>query len=448
MSFSVSEMSSSIPSVFLDKISPRAMEKIVQCQKFVDDYCIPADEIYLSQISLDPEQRWRKVPAIMEKLKKEARSQGLWNMFLSKKYSEGAGFSNLEYGCMAEHLGKSIVAPTVTNNNAPDTGNMEILARYGTPYQKKKWLAPLLNGEIRSAFLMTEKGTSSSNALNISVSANVNDRGNYVLNGVKWFASGSGDPNCSVWLVMCKTGSLKESPYRNHTVFVLDSKKALASGKARLIRPLTVFGYDEAPHGHCEIIFDNYELENNRAEEIILHTLGGGFEVIQSRLGPGRIHHCMRTIGVAERALLTVANRANNRMIFGQKLSERELFQTAYTQSKIDIEKCRLLVLNAAHTIDIRGPKAAMREIAIAKIEVPRTVLKILDWCIQMFGAEGVSQDTPLARMYAETRTLRIADGPDEAHLGQLARYELKKFPKIEEYFKRLDHRQDAVAKL
>lgn len=441
-------MSSSIPSIFLDKISPKASEKIVQLQKYVEDYCIPADEIYLDQISQDPEQRWAKVPEIMEKLKKEARRQGLWNMFLPKKYGEGAGFTNLEYGCMAEHLGKSIVAPTATNNNAPDTGNMEILARYGTTAQKNKWLIPLLNGDIRSAFLMTEKGTSSSNALNISVSAKLNEKGNYVLNGVKWFASGSGHPNCSIWLVMCKTGSLKETPYKNHTVLIVDSKIALASGRARLIRPLTVFGYDEAPHGHCEIVFDNYEIENCKAEEVILYKLGGGFEVIQSRLGPGRIHHCMRTIGVAERALSTVANRASNRLIFGQKMSERELFQTNFTQSKIDIEKCRLLVLNAAHTIDIKGPKAAMREIAIAKIEVPRTVLKILDWCIQMFGAEGVSQDTPLARMYAETRTLRIADGPDEAHLGQLARYEIRKFPMIEESFKHSERRYEAVLKL
>lgn len=441
-------MYSQIPTIFSEKISPEAREKIAQCKDFVERYCIPADKIYLEQISPDREKRWKEVPEIIGKLKTEARKRGLWNMFLSNKYSEGAGYTNLEYGCMAEHLGRSIVAPSVTNNNAPDTGNMEILARYGTKLQKEKWLNPLLDGAIRSAFLMTEKGTSSSNALNISCSAKLNSRGKYVINGVKWFASGSGDPNCAVWLVMCKTDSSKSTPYANHTVLLIDSKRALASGNAKLVRPLTVFGYDEAPHGHCEIVFEDYEVTDADNSEIILHKLGGGFEVIQSRLGPGRIHHCMRTIGVAEQALLTVAHRANNRLIFGTRMSERESFKTAYSQYKIDVEKCRILVLNAAHTIDVKGPKGAMREIAMAKIEVPRKVLQILDWCIQMFGAEGVSQDTPLARAYAETRTLRIADGPDEAHLGQLARNNAKDFPKIEKYFEELEQSRLDVAKL
>lgn len=441
-------MDNSIPNIFLDKISPQALQKIEQCKKFVEEYCIPADEIYLNQVSTDPNKRWKEVPEIIEKLKAKSQELDLWNLFLPKRYSEGAGYTNLEYGCMAEQLGRSIVAPMATNNNAPDTGNMEILARYGTPGQKEKWLKPLLNGTIRSAFLMTEKGTSSSNALNISCSAKLNSHGNFVLNGVKWFASGAGDPHCSVWLVMCKTSSSNSNPYSNHTVLLVDAKKALATGKAKVIRPLTVFGYDEAPHGHCEIVFEDFEIENSKEMEALLYKLGGGFEVIQSRLGPGRIHHCMRTIGVAEQALLTVAHRANNRYIFGQKMCKRETFQVAFSQFKIDIEKCRLLVLNAAHSIDIKDPKGAMREIAIAKIEVPRTVLKVLDWCIQMFGAEGVSQDTPLARAYAMTRTLRIADGPDEAHLGQLARYDAKQFPRIEKYFEALDESRLQVAKL
>lgn len=441
-------MNNNIPTIFLDKISPAGLEKINQCKTFVEEFCIPADNLYLEQIRTNPDERWKYVPEIIEKLKIKAREAGLWNMFLSKKYSEGAGFSNLEYGCMAEHLGRSMIASTVTNNNAPDTGNMEILARYGTPKQKQKWLEPLLNGTIRSAFLMTEKGTSSSNALNISCSAKPDSSGNLVLNGVKWFASGAGDPNCSVWMVMCKTESSKENPYFNHTVILVDAKQALATGKAKLVRHLTVFGYDEAPHGHCEIVFSNYTIEALAVEDAILYKRGGGFEVIQSRLGPGRIHHCMRTIGVAEQALLTVAHRANNRMIFGKQLAKRESFQNAFSQFKIEIEKCRLLVLNAAHSIDIKGPKRAMREIAMAKIEVPRTVLKILDWGIQMFGAEGVSQDSPLARAYAETRTLRIADGPDEAHLAQFARHDAMKFPQIEKYFEELNTRRIQVAKL
>lgn len=436
-----------IPAIFLDKISPKGLETIQKCKDFVNEYCLPGDKLYLEQIPEDPAKRWSTVPEIIPKLRVKARELGLWNMFLSKHYAEGGGYTNLEYGIMAEYLGQSIIGPMVTNTNAPDTGNMEILARYGTLQQKKQWLQPLLEGEIRSAFLMTEKGTSLSNALNICCKAERNSDGNYVLNGVKWFASGAGDPHCSVWLVMCQTSNNEKNPYRNHTVLVVDAKKALASGQAKLVRPLTVFGYDDAPHGHCEVVFDNYELQDGKGEEV-LHKEGAGFEVIQSRLGPGRIHHCMRTLGVGEIALKTVVHRANHRMIFGKPLKARELFLTAYAQFKIDIERCRLLVLNAAHKIDIGGPKSAMREIAIAKIETPRTVLKLLDWGIQMFGAEGVSQDTVLARWYAMTRTLRIADGPDEAHLGQLARLEAKRFPEVDEYFELQAAALAKVAKL
>lgn len=369
-------------------------------------------------------------------------------MFLSKHYAEGGGFTNLEYGLMAMYLGRAHVAPEATNTNAPDTGNMEILARYGTPYQKEKWLKPLLNGEIRSAFLMTEKGTSSSNALNISTSARKNERGNLVLNGFKWFASGAGDPRCAVWLVMCKTSNDKSKPYQNHSVLVIDAKKAIASGKARVLRPLNVFGYDDAPHGHCEVKFDNYEIAAEDMPNAYLAKEGMGFEIIQSRLGPGRIHHCMRAIGVGEFALGRVANRACNRLIFGKPLKDRESFQVSFAEHKIAIERCRLMVLNAAHKIDLGNAKLAQREIAMAKIDTPRTVLRILDWCIQMYGAEGVSQDTELARMYAMSRTLRIADGPDEAHLGQLGRAEAKKFPAIEKLFRSYEQNVSRVAKL
>lgn len=436
-----------IPAIFLDKISPKGLDTIQKCKDFVNDYCLPADLIYESQMLKDPATRWKVLPEIMGKLKAKARELGLWNMFLSKHYEEGGGYTNLEYGLMAQYLGQSHIAPEATNCSAPDTGNMEILARYGSKFQKKKWLEPLLNGEIRSAFLMTEKGTSSSNALNIACLAKLNERGNYVLNGVKWFASGAGDPRCSVWLVMLKTDDLKKL-YTNHSVLVLDAKKAVASGKVTVVRPLTVFGYDDAPHGHCEVSFDNYEVSKEEMENVMLAKVGMGFEIIQSRLGPGRIHHCMRLLGVAEFALKRTVHRANHRLIFGKPMNQRESFLNAYAQHKIDIERCRLLVLNAAHKIDITNPKQATREIAMAKIETPRTTLSVLDWGIQMFGAEGVSQDTELARWYALTRTLRIADGPDEAHLGQLGRTEAKKFSEADAFFAQYEKNKARVAKM
>lgn len=437
-----------IPAVFLEKISPRGLEAIQKTKDFVNDYCLPADKIYYEQISTDPATRWTQVPPIIETLKTKARELGLWNMFLSKHYKEGPQYTNLEYGLMARYLGRSHTGPEATNTNAPDTGNMELFAKYGTEHQKEKYLKPLLDGKIRSAFLMTEKGTSSSNALNILTSAVKNKRGNYVLNGVKWFASGAGDPRCAVWLIMCKTDDNKEKPYRNHTVLIVDAKRALESGKAKLIRPLHVIGFDDAPHGHCEISFTDYEIPSDEMPHVVMAGEGRGFELIQSRLGPGRIHHCMRAIGTGEFALMRIAQRANHRIIFGKPMNQRESFLYKYAQSKIDIERCFLLVLNAAHKIDISNAKLAQREIAMAKIETPRTISDILDWGIQVFGAEGVSQDVELARMYALNRTLRIADGPDEAHLSQLARNEAKKFPEIDKYFANFDSQQQKLAKL
>lgn len=434
-----------IPAVFLDEISPRGLEFIQKCKDFVDNECLPADAIYFSQI--DTGDRWTKTPQITEHLKAKAKKLGLWNMFLSKHYADGAGFTNVEYGLMAQYLGRSFVAPEATNTSAPDTGNMEILAKFGSDYQKHKWLNPLLNGDIRSAFLMTEKGTSLSNALNISCSAIKNERGNYVLNGVKWFASGAGDPRCAVWLVMCKTEST-EVLHRNHSVLVLDAKKALDSGNARLIRPLSVFGYDDAPHGHCEIEFNNYEISPEEMKNCMLASPGRGFEIIQSRLGPGRIHHCMRLIGAGEFALMRAVNRATNRDIFGKPLLQRESFLNNLTEHKIAIHQCRLMVLNAAHQIDISNAKQAKNDIAMAKIITPRTVLKAMDWAIQMFGAEGVSQDVELAKMYAHARTLRIADGPDEAHIAQLARNDSKKFVEINQYFENHKIQQEKLSKL
>lgn len=436
-----------IPAIFWDKLSPRGIETIQKVKDFVDFHALPADDVFFAQQSLDPEQRWKEIPPVVEVLKEKARELGLWNMFLSSRYAEGAGYTNLEYGLMAQYLGRSFIAPELTNCNAPDTGNMELLARYGTPYHKKKWLEPLLDGKIRSAFLMTEKGVSSSNALNISVSAKKNSRGNYVLNGVKWFASGAGDARCKVWLVMVKTSD-SDNLYFNHTVLVLDADKALATGKAKKIRPLSVFGYDDAPHGHFEVSFDDYEVSSEEMPNLVLADEGRGFELIQSRLGPGRIHHCMRLIGAGEFALTRVVHRANHRLIFGKPLKTRESFITAFAQHKINIQKVRLLVLDAAHKIDISDAKAAQKEIAMAKIEAPRTILELLDWGIQMFGAEGVSQDTELSKMYAHARTLRIADGPDEAHLNQLGRAYAKKFFLADKYFELHAKKVEELSKL
>lgn len=437
-----------IPAIFLDKISPKGLEAIQKTKDFVEQYCLPGDRIYSEQFEADPTKRWTEIPPVLGKLKAKAKELGLWNMFLSKHYTEGAGYTNLEYGLMAQYLGRSFIAPQATNTAAPDTGNMEILAKFGNSYHKERWLKPLLEGDIRSAFAMTEKGQSSSNALNISCSARRNSKGNFVLNGFKWFASGAGDPHCNVWLVMCKTSDDAKVAYRNHSVLVIDAKKAIATGKAKLLRPLHVFGYDDAPHGHCEIEFNDFEIPSEDMPNAILGAEGRGFEIIQSRLGPGRIHHCMRLIGAGEFALMRAIHRANSRIIFSKPMNTRESFLNALAQHKIDIYRCKLLVLDAAHKIDITDAKHAMKEIAMAKIETPRTILTILDWAIQVYGAQGVSQDTELARMYAHARTLRIADGPDEAHLGQLGRQEAKKFGQIDQFFAKYEENLKMVAKL
>ncbi|ODQ82757.1 hypothetical protein BABINDRAFT_5675 [Babjeviella inositovora NRRL Y-12698] len=431
-----------IPLAFLDKISPRGLETIKKVKHFVETECIPADEVYLGQLSTDPATRWSVIPPIIEELKAKAQKLGLWNLFLCNNYEEyGAGFTNLEYGLMAQQLGRSHTGPEATNTAAPDTGNTELLVKYGSVYHKEKYLKPLLEGKIRSAFLMTEKGTSSSNALNICCSA-VRKGDNFVLNGVKWFASGAGDPRAAVWLTMCQTaqGDLQgPAQYTKHSVLVLDVARALASGRAKVIRPLQVFGMDDAPHGHCEIVFDNYVVP---VENAVLGSVGQGFEIIQSRLGPGRIHHCMRVIGLGEQALLHAYHRASNRKIAGDYLSNSETWRYAFGEHKITLEQCRMLVLNAAHAIDHYGvAKHAQRDIAMAKIVAPREVIKIVDWCIQVFGAEGVSQDTPLARMWMHSRTLRIADGPDESHLNQFSRNELRKLRYVNDAFAASDRK-------
>lgn len=436
-----------IPLAFQDKVLPRGLEYINKVKAFVEEKCLPADEVYFQQVATDPAQRWKQIPPIIEQLKVEAQKRGLWNLFLCTNYKGyGAGFLNVEYGLMAEQIGRSHTAPEATNTNPPDTGNMELLVKYGSPYHQRTYLDRLLAGEIRSAFVMTEKGTLSLNALNIAVSA-VRKGNKYVLNGVKWFASGAGDPRCKVWLVMCQTAFgdfTGAAQYRKHLVLVVDVDHAIASGQAEVVRPLSVYGFDDAPHGHCEINFKNYELP---VENALLGEVGQGFEIIQSRLGPGRLHHCMRAIGSGEEALRLATYRALHRNITGKKLAEFETFRYQLGEHRIALERCRLHVLAASYAVDYHGvAKKAIREIAIAKIDTPRTVDKVIDWAVQQFGAEGVSQDTPLARMWLLNRTLRIADGPDESHLNQLSRNELKQlsaevedyFPRVEEYRSKL----------
>lgn len=431
-----------IPELVRDKISPKGYEAIKKIKQFVEEDCLPADEIYFSQISAQPEKRWASIPPIMEHLKAKARKLGLWNLFLCG-YEDGPGYSNLEYGLMALFIGRTHVAAEATNTMAPDTGNMELLAKYASPQQREKWLVPLLNGEIRSAFLMTEKGISSSNALNISLSAKKIGNNEVVLDGTKWFASGAGDPRTAIWLVMALTNPEAKDPYKRHSVLVIDAKKALASGNAQLVRPLHIFGFDDAPHGHCEINFSNLRVPYD-----VLDLEGEGFKLIQSRLGPGRIHHCMRMIGMGEEAINQAIKRASNRQIFGELFVKKESFINAVAERRISLERVKLLVLQAALKIDNAGSKAAKKEIALAKIDTPRTILEMTDWAVQVYGAEGVSLDTPLTRIWSYCRMCRIADGPDEAHLFQLGKAETKRADDINEMYKSVERNVKRLSKL
>lgn len=432
-----------IPELVKDKISPKAYAVLQAVKTFVEEECIPADEIYFSQISADPALRWKTTPAIMEVLKKKARKLGLWNLFLAG-YDDGPGYSNLEYGLMAMFLGRAHTAPEATNTSAPDTGNMELFVKYGNPQQRKHWLEPLLDGKIRSAFLMTEKGVSSSNALNISLSAQPVGNGLAELRGTKWFASGAGDPRCAVWLAMALTSPQNPDPYKRHSIIVVDVKKALQQcEKVELVRALNVFGSDDAPHGHCEIVFKDLRVPFD-----LLGKEGEGFNLIQSRLGPGRIHHCMRLIGMGEEAIEQAVKRASYRQIFGRLFIEKEIFINAVAERRVSLERVKLLVLQAAHRIDQVGAKRAKREISIAKIDTPRTIVGISDWAVQVYGGEGVSQDTPLTRLWTYARMCRIADGPDEAHLDQLGKAECRNAKLINSMYDSMETNRKRLLKL
>ncbi|KAK4230428.1 acyl-CoA dehydrogenase/oxidase [Podospora fimiseda] len=379
-----------------------------------------ADTVFEAQIGVG-DARWEAHPKILEDLKKKARSLGLWNMFLPKgHYKESPGFTNLEYGLMAEWLGKSRVASEAVNCAAPDTGNMEVLAKYGNEAQKARWLKPLMDGEIRSAFLMTEPQVASSDARNIEMKIE-RDGDYYVLNGQKWWSSGAGDPRCQIYIVMGKSDPKNKDPYRQQSVILVPSN----TKGITIHRMLTVYGYDDAPHGHGHITFHNVRVP---ASNLVLGE-GRGFEIIQGRLGPGRIHHAMRTIGAAERALEWMLMRINDpsKTPFGKLLREHGVILEWVAKSRIEIDAARLIVLNAAIKMDEQGPKAALKEIAQAKVLVPQTALTVIDRAVQAFGGAGVSQDTPLAGMWANIRTLRLADGPDEVHLQQMGRNENKR---------------------
>jgi acyl-CoA dehydrogenase len=390
--------------------SAKTRELQERLRAFMDAHVYPNEDRFHEEVE---RERW-KPTRIVEELKVKARAQGLWNLFLPKD-ENGAGLTNLEYAPLCEIMGRSHMAPEVFNCAAPDTGNMEVLARYGTAEQKEQWLKPLLAGEIRSCFAMTEPDIASSDATNIRASI-VRDGDHYVVHGWKWWSSGAGDPRCKIAIFMGKTNPAAAAHKQQSMILV-----PLETPGIKIERMLTVFGYDHAPHGHAEISFENVCVP---ATNLLLGE-GRGFEIAQGRLGPGRIHHCMRCIGVAERALETMCKRVQTRVAFGKTLAEQGTIRADIAASRIEIEQARLLTLKAAHMMDTVGNKAARSEIAMIKVAAPNVALRVLDRAIQAHGGVGVSQDTFLASAWAMTRALRLADGPDEVHIESIAKWEL-----------------------
>ncbi|KAF2637695.1 acyl-CoA dehydrogenase NM domain-like protein [Massarina eburnea CBS 473.64] len=412
-----------IPAIARPFVSERAAKTLDLVEKFVEEECIPADAVFARQIGETTKERFSSHPPILEELKKRAQELGLWNMFLpTNHFKEGAGFSNLEYGLMAEYLGKSQTASEATNCAAPDTGNMEVLAKYGSEAQKRTWLDPLLQGKIRSAFLMTEPQVASSDATNIEMRIE-RDGDSYVLNGSKWWSSGIGDPRCEIYIVLGKTDPNNTDKYAQQSVILVPH----TTPGITIHRMLSVFGFDDAPHGHGHVTFTNVRVP---ASNMVLGE-GRGFEIIQGRLGPGRIHHAMRSIGAAEKALEWFLARINDpaKKPFGEMLHKHGIMLDRVARSRIEIDSARLSVCNAAIKIDESNAKGALKEIAEVKVLVPDVLLTVIDRAIQAYGGAGVSQDTPLAAMYSNGRTMRIVDGPDEVHLLQLARNENKRGP-------------------
>jgi acyl-CoA dehydrogenase len=396
--------------------SPKVVDLAARLSRFMDENVYPAEPVFAAEVDDNRKRGDPWVPTkVMEGLKAKARIAGLWNLFLPES-DQGAGLTNLEYAPLCEIMGRSWIAPEAFNCNAPDTGNMEVLVRYGTDAQKKRWLDPLLRGEIRSGFAMTEPDVASSDATNIEASI-VRDGDQYVINGRKWWTTGGPDPRCKILIFMGKTDATNPDRHRQQSMILIP----VDTPGVRLTRVLRVFGYDDAPHGHAEFDFVDVRVP---AENLLLGE-GRGFEIAQGRLGPGRIHHCMRLIGLAERSLEAMCRRASTRVTFGKAVAERTVTQERIANARILIDQARLLVLHAAWKMDVAGNKAARKEIAMIKVAAPNMACQVIDWAMQVHGAAGVSDDSPLAFFYTQARTLRFADGPDEVHRNQIARLEL-----------------------
>lgn len=394
------------------QLRPHAQEMYQQVQHFMQEVYFPQEHDYFESVQKDP---W-KPPSIMEEWKEQARQQGLWNLFLPDA-PWGGGLNHFEYAHLAELMGHSLIASEIFNCSAPDTGNMEVLWKYGSEEQKAKWLTPLSQGQIRSAFAMTEPDVASSDATNMQAMLTPTE-GGYILNAHKWWTTGGGDPRCRILIVMARN-ALDGPRHQQHSMVLVPMD---ATG-VEVIRPLTVFGYNDAPHGHVEMRFTDVFVPQ---ENLILGE-GRGFEIAQGRLGPGRIHHCMRLIGLAERALSALCKRADERVAFGKALSDQGVIRAQIAQSRLDINQARLLTHQAAQLIDQHGNQAARHVVGMIKIVAPTMAQGVIDRAIQVHGGMGLSQDTFLAHAYAWARILRLADGPDEVHQASLARYEIKK---------------------
>ena len=402
----------------MPELRPEAVELVEKVKDFIDSEVIPKEHVFHEQINVGKD-RWSSYPSVIDELKEKARAKGLWNLFLPES-EFGAGLSNYEYAHLAEEMGKSHIASEAMNCSAPDTGNMEVIARYGNEQHQEEWLKPLLDGEIRSAFSMTEPGTASSDATNMQATA-VLDGDEYVINGEKWWTSGAGDPRCKILIFMCVTNPDNPKHQRHSMILV-----PMETEGVEIIKMMHVFGYDDAPHGHAHMKFTNVRVP----KENLLLGEGRGFEIAQGRLGPGRIHHCMRAIGAGEVAIELMCKRGMdpNKVAFGKNLAQLGANFDYIAESRIELNAARFLTLDAAVKMDTVGNKIAASEIAQIKVYAPNVALKIIDRAIQIHGGEGVSQLTPLASMYAHMRTLRLADGPDEVHRRAVARYELGKY--------------------